>query len=87
MSQYQNGVTKAKNKALLMEKFAPTEEAKTKKMFEPIIDDALDTIYFLPKGETKAHQQTYAKAMAIVVLYGFAEEMDLDIDNLDFSRL
>lgn len=86
MNHYQDGMTKRKNKALLMDKFA-TEDKEAQALFEGIIDESLDEIYTLPKGNNKATKEAYATAMATTVLYVCAEEMDLDIDNLDFSGL
>lgn len=83
MNKYQEGVTKAKNKAFLMDMFADGDDKENQAMYEGMIERSLAEVYTLPKGKDKQEKEEYSMALAVGVLQGCADEVGLDLQKIN----
>lgn len=85
MGNYQDGKTKAQNRALLMKKFATDGDKNSQTFYGKIIDDTLQEVYTLPKGSNAEETEEYKMTLAFGMLSGCAEELKLDLSKMEHA--
>ncbi|MCG7657646.1 hypothetical protein [Wielerella bovis] len=82
MKGYQSGLSQAKNRSALIEKFvASASDVDGKAFLTHVIDTALVEIDTLPKGQSAQQQEDYSKQFAFATLKGCADEFGLDLNK------
>lgn len=84
MEQYQQGRTKAQNKAFLLKKFANNDK-EGQAFYGGLIDETLAEVYTLPKGSDAEEKQEYNMVLAFGVLSGCAENLGLDLSKMEHA--
>lgn len=82
MGQYQQGESKAQNKAFLLEKFAG-DDKDGQSFYGGLIDETLTEVYTLPKGSNAEEKEEYNMTFAFGMLSGCAEKLGLDLSKLE----
>lgn len=85
MGQYQEGKTKAQNRAFLLDKFADGGDKSSQTFYGGLIDETLTEVYTLPKGSNAEEKEEYNMTFAFGMLSGCAEKLGLDLSKMEHA--